>query len=61
MIITKTNFINYTRCNRYLYLNGNNLKTDITYEEYKNEELSNEGKELLNKDSSLDALDIMNI
>ena len=60
MIITKTNFINYTRCNRYLYLNGNNLKTDITYEEYKNEELSNEAKELLNKDSSLDALNIMN-
>ena len=41
MAITKTDFINYTRCPRYvalLNIKKDKLKSEITYEEYKKEE-----------------------
>ena len=50
MAITKTNFINYTRCPRYAALDNlrkDKLLSDITYEEYKSEELEDQKIELL--------------
>lgn len=50
MAITKTNFINYSRCRRYVALQEvkkERLNADISYEEYKNEELEDIVKELL--------------
>ena len=41
MAITKTDFINYTRCPRYvalLNIKKDKLKSEITYDEYKKEE-----------------------
>ena len=41
MVITKTKFINYTRCPRYVALEEikeNELEADITLEEYRQEE-----------------------
>ena len=54
MAITKTDFINYTRCPRYvalLNIKKDKLKSEITYEEYKKEEivLPQEIQELVNK------------
>ena len=40
MAITKTNFINYSRCPRYAALDNlrkERLMSDISYEAYKNE------------------------
>ena len=50
MAITKTNFINYTRCNRYAALDEvhqEKLEADISYTEYKKEEEQDIIKELL--------------
>ena len=49
MAITKTNFLNYTRCKRYValeQLKKEALKNPVSYEEYKNAEKLNEMKEL---------------
>lgn len=56
MIITKTKFIEYTRCPRYCYLDKHNLKEDISYEEYKEEEILENLKELSIDSIYLDAL-----
>lgn len=51
MAITKTDFINYTRCNRYPALeeiHKEKLDADISYEEYKHQEMEDIVKELLN-------------
>lgn len=50
MAITKTNFINYTRCRRYLALDDlrkDKLLSGISYADYKAEELEEEKKEML--------------
>lgn len=50
MAITKTDFINYTRCHRYVALlnvKKNKLNSDITYDEYQKEEKQEKIKELL--------------
>ena len=50
MAITKTDFINYTRCPRYvalLNIKKDKLKSEITYEEYKKEETKEKIKEIL--------------
>lgn len=50
MAITKTNFINYTRCPRYVALDElrkDKLTSSISYEEYKAEELEEQKRELL--------------
>ena len=50
MAITKTNFINYSRCPRYAALEEikcEKLDADITYKEYKKEEESEQLKEIL--------------
>ena len=52
MAVTKTNFINYSRCRRYVALaevEKSKLNADISYEDYQNEELENELKELESK------------
>lgn len=50
MAITKTDFINYTRCARYVALEEvrhERLNADITYQEYKTQEKEENTKELL--------------
>lgn len=50
MAITKTNFINYSRCPRYVSLaeiKKDKLRAEVTYEQYKKEELDEKIKELL--------------
>ena len=50
MAITKTNFINYTRCRRYIALeeiHKNKLMADISYDDYKKEENQDKLTELL--------------
>ncbi len=50
MAITKTNFINYTRCPRYAALDEvrrEKLDADISYQDYKAEEMEDQLKELL--------------
>lgn len=50
MAITKTDFINYTRCPNYLVyeeIKKNKLDSDITYQEYKEQETKEQIKELL--------------
>lgn len=50
MAITKTDFINFTRCQRYAALNEvkkEKLDADITYQEYKEKEQSEKIEELL--------------
>lgn len=50
MAITKTDFINYTRCARYAALEEvrhEKLSADITYQEYKHQEKEESTKELL--------------
>ena len=52
MAVTKTNFINYSRCRRYVALaevEKSKLNADISYEDYQNEELENELKEFESK------------
>lgn len=51
MAVTKTNFINYTRCPRYVALDKlkkEKLSAFMTYEEYKNEERQEELVEIYN-------------
>lgn len=66
MAITKTSFINYGRCKRYVSLSEvkkDKLNADISYEEYKNEELDEEIKNLLSEmysDSDEDLIDTSN-
>ena len=50
MAITKTNFINYTRCPRYAGLDEikkERLDADISYKEYKNQELQENLNEIV--------------
>lgn len=50
MAITKTNFINYTRCSRYFSLEQvkkDRLDADISYDEYKNQEKEEQLAEIL--------------
>ena len=50
MALTKTNFINYSRCRRYVALDKvkkEKLYADVSYEEYKNEELKQELKDII--------------
>lgn len=50
MAVTKTKFINYTRCNNYVKfekINDCDLEKDITYEEYQEEEKQEQIKEVL--------------
>ena len=50
MAITKTDFINYTRCPRYCSLEElkkDRFDADITYQEYKQKEEQSELEELL--------------
>lgn len=52
MAVTKTKFINYTRCKRFVSLediNYSDLKNDITYEEYKEEEKQEQIKEMFDE------------
>lgn len=46
MVITKTRFLNLTRCPRFVSLD-NKFVDSITYEDYKKEEMSEQTKELL--------------
>ena len=57
MAITKTNFINYSRCKRYVALDEvkkDRLDADVSYEEYKDEELKNEISEIVGEMYSID-------
>lgn len=57
MAITKTNFINYTRCRRYSALEDikkDKLNSNLTIEEYKKEELNEEVKEIVGNMFSLE-------
>ena len=50
MAITKTNFINYSRCRRYVALDKlkkEKLESDISYEEYMNDELKDKVSTIL--------------
>lgn len=50
MAITKTNFINYSRCPRYVALaeiKKDRLRAEVSYEQYKKEELDEKIRELL--------------
>lgn len=46
MVITKTRFLNLTRCPRFVSLD-NKFVDSITYKDYKKEEMSEQAKELL--------------
>ena len=68
MAITKTNFINYSRCRRYVALDEvkkERLNSDISYEEYRNEELSEKLKELVGEmyttDEEGNEVDLINV
>ncbi len=68
MAITKTNFINYSRCKRYVALDEvkkERLNSDISYEEYMNEELEEKIKELVGEMYSTDEdgneVDLINV
>ena len=57
MAITKTNFINYSRCRRYVALDEikkEKLNSDISYEDYVNEELNYKLRELIGEMYSVD-------
>lgn len=68
MAITKTNFINYSRCKRFVALDEvkkEKLNSDISYEEYINEELEEKIKELVGEMYSTDEegneVDLINV
>lgn len=68
MAITKTNFINYSRCKRYVALDEvkkERLNSDISYEEYMNEELEEKIKEIVGEMYSTDEegneVDLINV
>ena len=66
MAITKTKFINYTRCPRYVALDNlsqEKLESDITFEGYKEEEQLFKMQELLGSmfdDEGNDLLEVKN-
>lgn len=58
MAITKTNFINYSRCKRYVALDAvkkERLNADVSYEDYINEELEDAVKDILGNMYEIDA------
>lgn len=55
MVITKTRFLNLTRCPRFVSLD-NKFVDSITYEDYKKEEMSEQTKELLDNMVQSDAV-----
>ena len=60
MAITKTDFINYTRCSNYsIYeeIKKNKLDSDITYQEYKEQETKEQIKELIGSMFEIDEND----
>lgn len=68
MAITKTNFINYSRCRRYVALDEvkrERLNSDISYEEYMNEELQEKIRELVGEmydtDEEGNEVDLINV
>lgn len=68
MAITKTNFINYSRCKRYVALDEvkkERLNSDISYEEYMNEDLEEKIKELVGEMYDIDEdgneVDLINV
>ncbi len=69
MAITKTNFINYTRCPRYASLEEikkDRLEADISYSDYKNEEYENKVQEIVDSmyetnEESGEEVDLVNI
>lgn len=57
MALTKTNFINYSRCRRYVALDEvkkERLNADVSYEEYKEEELREEVRDIVGEMYSID-------
>ena len=57
MAITKTNFINYTRCPRYAALDEvhkEKLDADISYKEYKDQELKENLSEIVSSIYEID-------
>ena len=57
MALTKTNFINYSRCRRYVALSEvkkERLNADVSYDEYKEEELESEIKDIVGEMYSID-------
>ena len=57
MAITKTNFMNFTRCRRYASLDEikkNRLDADISYKEYKNQELEAQLEEMVDSMYEID-------
>lgn len=57
MALTKTNFINYSRCRRYVALDEvkkERLNADVSYEEYKEEELKEEVRDIVGEMYSID-------
>ena len=65
MAITKTNFINFSRCPRYVALSEikkDKLNADITYEEYLEEELEYKLKDVLSNmyEEDEDLIDVVN-
>ena len=57
MAVTKTNFINYSRCRRYVALDEvkkERLNADVSYDEYKDEELKEEVKSIVGEMYSYD-------
>jgi len=64
MAITKTKFINYTRCPRYVALDNlsvDKLSSDITFEEYKEEEQQFKLEELLSSMYDEDGNDLLDV
>lgn len=57
MAITKTDFIEFSRCKRYVALENikkEKLQADVTYEEYKNQELKSQIEEILSSVIEMD-------
>jgi len=68
MAVTKTNFVNYSRCRRYVALDEvkkERLNSDISYEEYMDEELKEKIREIVGEMYSTDEdgneVDLINV
>jgi hypothetical protein len=64
MAITKTNFINYLRCPRYCTLDDlkhQKLDADVSYEEYREEELESAKEEILSSMYEEDGTDLIDV
>jgi hypothetical protein len=64
MAVTKTNFINYIRCPRYVGLDKikkEQLEADVSYEQYKNEELQDAIGDILNSMYDEEGEDIIDV